>query len=48
MAVSITSPSLADKFSAIPEYDAIVIGSGMGGLVTATQLVAKGAKVIVL
>jgi len=31
-----------------PEYDAIVIGSGMGGLVTATQLAAKGAKVLVL
>lgn len=31
-----------------PHYDAIVIGSGIGGLVTATQLVAKGAKVLVL
>ena len=29
-------------------YDAIVIGSGVGGLVTATQLAAKGAKVLVL
>jgi prolycopene isomerase len=29
-------------------YDAIVIGSGIGGLVTATQLAAKGAKVLVL
>jgi prolycopene isomerase len=29
-------------------YDAIVIGSGMGGLVTATQLAAKGASVLVL
>ncbi len=27
------------------QYDAIVIGSGIGGLVTATQLAAKGAKV---
>ena len=30
------------------EYDAIVIGGGMGGLTAATQLAAKGAKVIVL
>ena len=29
-------------------WDVIVIGSGIGGLVTATQLVAKGAKVLVL
>lgn len=31
-----------------PSYDAIVIGSGIGGLVTATQLVSKGLKVLVL
>lgn len=31
-----------------PDYDVIVIGSGIGGLVTATQLTAKGAKVLVL
>ena len=30
------------------KFDAIVIGSGIGGLVTATQLASKGAKVIVL
>ena len=30
------------------EYDAIVIGSGIGGLVTATQLASKGVKVLVL
>ncbi len=29
-------------------YDAIVIGSGMGGLTTASQLTAKGARVLVL
>ena len=28
--------------------DAIIIGSGIGGLVTASQLAAKGAKVLVL
>lgn len=30
------------------EFDAIVIGAGIGGLVTATQLAARGAKVLVL
>lgn len=30
------------------EYDAIVIGSGMGGLVAGTQLAVKGARVLVL
>ena len=29
-------------------FDAIIIGSGIGGLVTASQLAAKGAKVLVL
>jgi prolycopene isomerase len=31
-----------------PLFDVIVIGSGIGGLVTATQLAAKNAKVLVL
>ena len=30
------------------EYDAVIVGGGMGGLTTATQMVAKGAKVLVL
>ncbi|MDR9897155.1 carotene isomerase [Aetokthonos hydrillicola Thurmond2011] len=30
------------------KFDVIIIGSGIGGLVTATQLAAKGAKVLVL
>jgi prolycopene isomerase len=32
----------------IETWDAIVIGAGIGGLVTATQLAAKGARVLVL
>ena len=34
--------------SSLEQYDAIIIGSGIGGLVTATQLAAKSAKVLVL
>ena len=30
------------------KFDAIIVGSGIGGLVTASQLAAKGAKVLVL
>ena len=29
-------------------YDAVIVGGGMGGLTTATQMAAKGAKVLVL
>lgn len=32
----------------MPDWDVIVIGSGIGGLVTASQLAAKGAKTLVL
>ena len=32
----------------MPDWDVIVIGSGIGGLVTASQLAAKGAKALVL
>ncbi len=38
------SPSAADG----GPWDAVVIGAGIGGLVTASQLAAKGAKVLVL
>jgi prolycopene isomerase len=43
-----TSPSSSSAQFIRPEFDVIVIGSGIGGLVTATQLAAKGAKVLVL
>lgn len=39
---------LAAECSTENAVDVIVIGSGMGGLVTATQLAAKGANVLVL
>jgi len=38
------APDLPDH----SDFDVIVIGSGVGGLVTATQLAAKGADVLVL
>ncbi|MGV2830327.1 carotenoid isomerase [Myxosarcina sp. GI1(2024)] len=34
--------------SSATDLDVVIIGSGIGGLVTATQLAAKGAKVLVL
>jgi prolycopene isomerase len=40
------SPAIAAPSS--QDWDVIVIGSGIGGLVTATQLAAKGARVLVL
>lgn len=48
------TPSPAASSSSAPsaptdvEYDAVIIGSGMGGLSTAAQMAAKGAKVVVL
>ncbi|MCU0518277.1 MAG: FAD-dependent oxidoreductase, partial [Oscillatoria sp. Prado101] len=43
-----TTQQLSDQASSGTEFDVIVIGSGIGGLVTATQLAAKGATVLVL
>ncbi|NJO77744.1 MAG: carotene isomerase [Cyanobacteria bacterium RM1_2_2] len=43
-----TAPALQTGLAASETFDIIVVGSGIGGLVTATQLVAKGAKVLVL
>ncbi|PSB17718.1 carotene isomerase [Phormidesmis priestleyi ULC007] len=46
---SVSTASQASRDQQSPaDYDAIVIGSGIGGLVTATQLAAKGASVLVL
>ena len=43
---SIGAPSSPDASSL--SWDALVIGAGIGGLVTASQLAAKGARVLVL
>lgn len=44
----ITHQSFADEPLPTQDFDVIVIGSGIGGLVTATQLAVKGANVLVL
>lgn len=51
IADSMPDNNSAQSFSGHPaqsEFDVIIIGSGIGGLVTATQLAAKGAKVLIL
>lgn len=45
---SASSQTLSSKELEGQIFDVIVIGSGIGGLVTATQLAAKGAQVLVL
>jgi prolycopene isomerase len=50
--MAVAAPLTATKDVDAPKedvlYDAVIVGSGMGGLVTATQLAAKGAKVLLL
>lgn len=48
MTVSAITDSQEERLRQRTTFDAIIIGSGIGGLVTATQLAAKGAKVLVL
>lgn len=48
---SLSAKALEDGSNQLPDrqdWDVIVIGSGIGGLVTATQLAAKGVRVLVL
>jgi prolycopene isomerase len=49
MAITTQAPRKSETvLNESEEYDAIVIGSGIGGLVAATQLAVKGARVLVL
>jgi prolycopene isomerase len=47
-ALSQPSPEAGPAARSAPPWDVVVIGAGIGGLVTASQLAAKGAKVLVL
>jgi prolycopene isomerase len=47
-AVAVAEKAGEDRGGEQSPYDAIVVGSGIGGLVAATQLAAKGARVLVL
>ncbi|MBD2088400.1 carotene isomerase [Microcoleus sp. FACHB-1515] len=47
-AIPFRDATIEPRFPSGSEFDVIVIGAGMGGLVTATQLSAKGARVLVL
>lgn len=42
------APTASQQAPTDIEYDAVVVGSGMGGLATAAQLAAKGCRVVVL
>lgn len=46
--ISVRSAQAAVEKDGTEEYDAIVIGSGMGGLVAATQLAIRNVKVLLL
>jgi hypothetical protein len=49
VAVGAPAPELAkEEVQGETEYDAIVIGAGIGGLVSATQLAIRDAKVLLL
>ncbi|CAM6102441.1 unnamed protein product [Calypogeia fissa] len=48
-AVAVSAPEVAKTgLNEETEYDAIIIGAGMGGLVAATQLAIRNAKVLLL
>ncbi|MEO1094769.1 MAG: carotenoid isomerase [Cyanobacteria bacterium J06638_28] len=48
MVLSVSSADIAQRWPSGSHFDVIVIGAGMGGLVTATQLAVKGHRPLVL